>query len=86
MAHDSQTSKLEANGFVQPWDGSLFNYWRGAHLNVELGWRPNRSQFNSFVPNKPRPNCGAKQVRAKFTDDERRGLRVTVFETGFDIR
>ena len=86
MIDNSRMSKLPANGFVQPWDGGLLNYWCGDHLDVKLGLRPNGSQFNSFIAIKPRPNGRAEQVRAKFTDDERRRLRVTIFETGFDPR
>ena len=77
--------KFTPNGLVQPWDKSLFNYWRNAHLDIKLGWGPNGNQLNAFVPLKSRPNGRTKQVRAKLTNGERRNLRVTVFETGFDI-
>jgi hypothetical protein len=69
------------------WDYLLLEDGRkGLNRDDPVFEGPQLNEIDSPVSRKVFPNGGAEQVCVKLTDDQRRNLRVAVFDTFRDIR
>lgn len=55
-------------------------------INVELAWGPNPREGDTLIPQRHTHDATTRKVRANFSEDERRDLRIAFMRSGMFFR